>query len=87
MRKFESSQKDESRAQFVDSSKAYRKRRAFYCLIVLTTTYYFKNCFIMEWNYNLVLWFEPVDYYVYCLFMFLQCICSNAWILFFTSRN
>jgi len=31
MRKFESSQKDESRAQLADSSKAYRKRRAFYC--------------------------------------------------------
>jgi len=32
MRKFESSQKDESRAQSADSSKAYRKRRAYYCL-------------------------------------------------------
>jgi len=31
MRKFESSQKDESRARSADSSKAYRKRRAFYC--------------------------------------------------------
>jgi len=31
MRKFESSQKDESRAQVADSSKAYRKRRAFIC--------------------------------------------------------
>jgi len=31
MRKFESLQKDESRAQSADSSKAYRKRRAFYC--------------------------------------------------------
>jgi len=31
MRKFESSQKDESRTQSADSSKAYRKRRAFYC--------------------------------------------------------
>jgi len=31
MRKFESSQKDESRAQSAGSSKAYRKRRAFYC--------------------------------------------------------
>jgi len=31
MRKFQSSQKDESRAQSADSSKAYRKRRAFYC--------------------------------------------------------
>jgi len=31
MRKFESSQKDESRAQSADSSKAYRKRRAFCC--------------------------------------------------------
>jgi len=29
MRKFESSQKDESRSQLADSSKAYRKRRAF----------------------------------------------------------
>jgi len=29
MRKFESSQKDESRAQSADSSKAYRKPRAF----------------------------------------------------------
>jgi len=29
MRKFESSQKDENRAQWADSSKAYRKRRAF----------------------------------------------------------
>jgi len=32
MRKFESSQKDESRAQSADSSKAYRKPRAFICL-------------------------------------------------------
>ena len=31
MRTFESSQKDESRAQSADSSKAYRKRRGFYC--------------------------------------------------------
>jgi len=31
MRKFESSQKDESRAWSADSSKAFRKRRAFYC--------------------------------------------------------
>jgi len=31
MRNFESSQKDESRAQSADSSKAYRKRRAFIC--------------------------------------------------------
>jgi len=31
IRKFESSQKDESRAQSADSSKAYRKRRAFIC--------------------------------------------------------
>ena len=29
MRKFEPSQKDESRAQSADSSEAYRKRRAF----------------------------------------------------------
>jgi len=48
MHKFESSQKDESRAQLPDSSKTYRKRRAFYCLIVLITTYYFKNFFIIE---------------------------------------
>jgi len=34
MRKFESSQKDESRAQLADSSKAYRKRRAFYCFFM-----------------------------------------------------
>jgi len=32
MRKFESSQKDESRAQSADSSKAYRKRGDFYCI-------------------------------------------------------
>jgi len=32
MRKFESWQKDESRAQLADSSKAYKKRRAFYRL-------------------------------------------------------
>jgi len=32
MRKFQSSQRDESRAQSADSSKAYRKRRAFYWL-------------------------------------------------------
>jgi len=31
MRKFESSEKDESIAQAADSSKAYRKRRAFIC--------------------------------------------------------
>ena len=35
MRKFESSHKDESRAQSADSSKAYRKRRAFYCSSML----------------------------------------------------
>jgi len=33
MRKFESSQKDENRAQLADSSKAYSKREAFYCQI------------------------------------------------------
>jgi len=33
MRKFELSQKDESRAQSADSSKAYRKRRNFNCLL------------------------------------------------------
>jgi len=31
MRKFEPSQKDESGTQSAGSSKAYRKRRAFYC--------------------------------------------------------
>jgi len=31
MRKFEPSQKDESRALLADSSKAYRKPRAFNC--------------------------------------------------------
>jgi len=36
VRKFESSQKDESRAQLADSSKAYRKRKAFYCSLCLT---------------------------------------------------
>jgi len=35
MRKFESSQKDESRAQLADSSKAYKKRRAFYCHMLI----------------------------------------------------
>jgi len=30
MRKFESSQKDESRVQSADSSNSYRKRRDFY---------------------------------------------------------
>jgi len=39
-RKFESSQKDESRAQSVDSSKAYRKSsRAFDCLLLLVTSF------------------------------------------------
>ena len=32
MRKFESSQKDESRAQSADSSNAYRQRRPFHCI-------------------------------------------------------
>jgi len=32
MRKFESSQKDESRVQLADFSKAYRKSRDFNCL-------------------------------------------------------
>jgi len=36
MCKFESSQKDESRAQSVDSSKAYRKPRACIWSIVVT---------------------------------------------------
>jgi len=40
MRKFESSQKDESRAQSADSSKAYRKRRVFYCNIKLCLYYW-----------------------------------------------
>jgi len=31
MRKFESSQKDESRAQLADSSKTYKKHRDFHC--------------------------------------------------------
>jgi len=35
MRKFESLQRDESRAQSADSSKAYRKCRAFYCSFVM----------------------------------------------------
>jgi len=35
MRKFESSEKDESRAQSVDSSKAYSKPRAFDCCFML----------------------------------------------------
>jgi len=34
MCKFESSQKDESRAQSADSSKAYRKPRAFNCSFI-----------------------------------------------------
>jgi len=34
MRKFESSQKYESRSQSADSSKVYRKRRAFICICV-----------------------------------------------------
>jgi len=36
MRKFETSQKDESRAQLADSSKAYKKHRAFYWRLVTT---------------------------------------------------
>ena len=40
MRKFESSQKDESRAQLADSSKAYKKRRAFYCQVVNFYTFF-----------------------------------------------
>jgi len=40
MFKFESSQKDESRAQSADSSKAYRKTRAF-DLLLMTTTFIF----------------------------------------------
>jgi len=35
MRKFESSEKDESRAQLVDSLKAYSKPRAFDCCFML----------------------------------------------------
>jgi len=37
MRQFESSQKDESRAQSDDTSKGYRKRRAFYCILLVMT--------------------------------------------------
>ena len=55
MRKFESSQKDESRAQSADSSKAYRKRRAFCCHIavltfsVLCIAQIFKRCDSLSW--------------------------------------
>jgi len=45
MRKFESSQKDESRAQLADSSKAYKKRRAFIDLRIFRET----TCFIQSW--------------------------------------
>jgi len=37
MRKFESSQIDEIRTQSADSSKAYRKRRAFYWQVTYVT--------------------------------------------------
>jgi len=47
MRKFESSQKDESRAQLADFSIAYRKPRAFSCLFQWFPTGYMgpqKDC-------------------------------------------
>jgi len=43
MRKFESSQKDESRAQLADSSKAYKKRKAFCWLPCNKIWKYFSN--------------------------------------------
>jgi len=51
MRKFESSQKDESRAQSVDSSQAYRKpSRAFNCQSRLSEFFHLKNGLIGIWN-------------------------------------
>jgi len=44
MRKFESSHKEESRTQSADSSKAYRKRRAFYCLRFLQDLIVWQKC-------------------------------------------
>jgi len=43
MRKFESTQKDESRAQLANSYKAYRKRRAFYRPWSRITTKFFDS--------------------------------------------
>jgi len=41
MCKFESSQKDESRWQSTDSSKAYRNTSAFKCTLEIISFYYF----------------------------------------------
>ena len=40
MRKFESSQKDDRRAQSADSWKAFRKRRVFICQHNMSYTYF-----------------------------------------------
>jgi len=45
MRKFESSQKDESRAESAGSSKAYRKpSKAFNCQLNILSTYHQSKC-------------------------------------------
>jgi len=43
MRKFESSQNDESRAQSADSSKVYRKPRASICCQIMALKFVNKN--------------------------------------------
>jgi len=49
MRKFESSQKDDSRAQSADSSKAFRKRRVFICQHNMSYTYFIATlCHLAE---------------------------------------
>ena len=55
MRKFETSQKEESRAQSADSSKAYRKRRAFYCIVTdvgVIEKHTLDSCVKVSWSGN-----------------------------------
>ena len=82
MRKLESSQKDESRAQSADSSKAYRKRRAFYCLkcdmhCCLPTC----EISFLDGFHNCCL-YKPSSFYVIykmTFIIFVITLCSQTW--------
>jgi len=65
MRKFESSQKHESRAQLADSSKAYKKRRAFYWLPCNKIWKYFSNICV----YLFQIFFKHMRFIIFRVFL------------------
>jgi len=74
MRKFESSQKDETRAQSADSSQACRKRRAFICLYKDNTELLVANHL---WRWSIFLFFIL---FIYLTTILLQAV---AWLVQF----